>query len=719
LLALGIFVELCSSLFAQNVEFDQTSAPVGIVSQTTYPLPSTTVSTVAAPTTYSGYSFTGWTVSGTRMADPSGCAINPATFVINGATSAVANYVPTTQDSLGDGIPDWWKLYYFGSLSQGAANLDPFGDGYTNAMDYANGTNPNVARVYEQGGISRRRGVLFNVAVGATNPTWPYGGISRRRSATTTVVLNTSGYSVLQQLSSPAGIISQTSVVAKGSTVNLVTPPDPYNGYRFTGWLLNGVRYDQPTQNQPIPVTITANTTIVARYVNGSDQTAGDALPDWQELFLFNTLGYGPNDDPIGDGFTIAQDQIYGFSPVVVNQLQMGGISRRRSATTTVILNNANYSVLQQTSSPQGIISQSSVVANGSTVNLVTPPNPYDGYYFTGWLLNGVRYDQPTQNQPILITVTGSTNIVAQYINGSTQTAGDVLPDWQEWFYFNGVGFGPNYVPNADSFTIADDLLYGFSLAPAVENHLQMGGVSRRRSVQTAVNAVFLPNPPAVGVNAATNITKTSVQLSAMVNPIGSPTTAYFQWGLTGNYGNQTATQDLGNGLMALSGSAGLTGLSPGTLYHFQIVAANAQGTTLGGDSTFSTLQNNYQIWAATYGLRGPLEDPARDGVSNLMKFATGIDPTGIDPTRCSKAPGQLTLVDGVPQYSYTRADAAMVDGITFVVEWSDTLAAGSWRNAGVNETILSDNGVVQQVSVAIPAGSNGRRFVRLRVIQP
>ena len=53
---------------------------------------------------------------------------------------------------------------------------------------------------------------------------------------------------------------------------------------------------------------------------------------------------------------------------------------------------------------------------------------------------------------------------------------------------------------------------------------------------------------------------------------------------------------------------------------------------------------------------------------------------------------------------------------LTHAVEWSDTLAAGSWSSAGLTEQTLSDNGTVQQVNASIPTGSNNRRFIRLKV---
>ncbi len=47
-------------------------------------------------------------------------------------------------DSVGDGIPDWWRQQYFGCVlcPQAAGTADPDGDGFTNAQEYQMGTNP-------------------------------------------------------------------------------------------------------------------------------------------------------------------------------------------------------------------------------------------------------------------------------------------------------------------------------------------------------------------------------------------------------------------------------------------------------------------------------------------------------------------------------------------------------------------------------------------------
>jgi sugar lactone lactonase YvrE len=70
--------------------------------------------------------------------------------------NGLALFQPAIQDGLitigsdrslsswNDGIPDWWRLLYFGTVSNllSAANLDPDGDGASNWQEYVAGTNP-------------------------------------------------------------------------------------------------------------------------------------------------------------------------------------------------------------------------------------------------------------------------------------------------------------------------------------------------------------------------------------------------------------------------------------------------------------------------------------------------------------------------------------------------------------------------------------------------
>ena len=101
--------------------------------------------------------------------------------------------------------------------------------------------------------------------------------------------------------------------------------------------------------------------------------------------------------------------------------------------------------------------------------------------------------------------------------------------------------------------------------------------------------------------------------------------------------------------------------------------------------------------------------DPDGDGIVNQMEFATLTNPLIATPLPIAPAFAGENL-----EFSYTRNKAALGE-LTFSGEFSDTLAAGSWSTAGVTETILSDDGTIQQIKATIPAGVN-RRFARLSV---
>jgi len=104
----------------------------------------------------------------------------------------------------------------------------------------------------------------------------------------------------------------------------------------------------------------------------------------------------------------------------------------------------------------------------------------------------------------------------------------------------------------------------------------------------TAVSASAATKPTATtGGHAA--LTPTSVTLLGKVNPQGSATTYYFQYGTSKAYGTQTGPVAAGSGTAAVNASAPIVGLIPHTGYHFRLVAVNAAGTTLGADAAFTT----------------------------------------------------------------------------------------------------------------------------------
>ena len=90
----------------------------------------------------------------------------------------------------------------------------------------------------------------------------------------------------------------------------------------------------------------------------------------------------------------------------------------------------------------------------------------------------------------------------------------------------------------------------------------------------------------------AGNVTDTAASMMAEINPHGSRTTYQFQYGTNTSYssGSVPATPaGIGAGAADVAVRADLTGLAPGTLYHFRVVASNLGGIAPGPDKTFKT----------------------------------------------------------------------------------------------------------------------------------
>jgi hypothetical protein len=95
--------------------------------------------------------------------------------------------------------------------------------------------------------------------------------------------------------------------------------------------------------------------------------------------------------------------------------------------------------------------------------------------------------------------------------------------------------------------------------------------------------------PPRVTTGAASAITATTASIAATVNPRGSATRTRVVFGETTAYGQFSAESDTGTADAPQNVTASLSGLKPGTTYHYRAEATNAFGTTVGADATFTT----------------------------------------------------------------------------------------------------------------------------------
>jgi hypothetical protein len=121
-------------------------------------------------------------------------------------------------------------------------------------------------------------------------------------------------------------------------------------------------------------------------------------------------------------------------------------------------------------------------------------------------------------------------------------------------------------------------------LSPNTTYHFKIAG-GQDETFRTAPN----PKPPTVADQHATAITTATAHFSATLNPNGSQTTYYFQYGRSTSYGNRSERITVPAGTVPLAVAADVSGLRPYTRYHWRLFASNAAGNTRGRDHTFRT----------------------------------------------------------------------------------------------------------------------------------
>jgi hypothetical protein len=92
--------------------------------------------------------------------------------------------------------------------------------------------------------------------------------------------------------------------------------------------------------------------------------------------------------------------------------------------------------------------------------------------------------------------------------------------------------------------------------------------------------------------------------LNGSINPRGTDTHYYFKYGTSTSYGSVTGEGDAGSGTSGVGKSNAVT-LSPGTTYHYRIVASNTGGTTEGSDEQFTTPGPVEAVTSAAWGEHG------------------------------------------------------------------------------------------------------------------
>ncbi len=122
--------------------------------------------------------------------------------------------------------------------------------------------------------------------------------------------------------------------------------------------------------------------------------------------------------------------------------------------------------------------------------------------------------------------------------------------------------------------------LYRYRLVAANENGSNAGEYQ------------VIPTIPVIEGQSAADVSTTAATLQAQIDPTGRDTHYYFQYGADTSYGVDVPVlpgADIGAGVAYKNASSHLQGLAAGSVYHYRVVAINADGTATGPDLTIRT----------------------------------------------------------------------------------------------------------------------------------
>ncbi len=165
------------------------------------------------------------------------------------------------------------------------------------------------------------------------------------------------------------------------------------------------------------------------------------------------------------------------------------------------------------------------------------------------------------------------------------------------------------------------------------------------------------PRMPNIILNRTVYLDTSAVQLNAIINPNGLPTSVWFEWGLTTAYGSQTAPQQIDPAFGIAHIASRLEQLFDKTLYHFRVNTENSSGTYHGADGIF--LVSN-----ATSVNPGPPALPARFAL--MQNFPNPFNPS-------------TAINYSIPVRTHVRLDVMNVLGEIVRVLIDENKQAGSY----------------------------------------
>ncbi len=232
-----------------------------------------------------------------------------------------------------------------------------------------------------------------------------------------------------------------------------------------------------------------------------------------------------------------------------------------------------------------------------ATANLsgLTPGTTYH-YRLKGTNAGGSNFSQDgtftTLSPPVIVSTTAKGGP-----RSATLTA-QVNPQGADTAYHFEYGVDDGYGSSTPETALGggfDDLT-----ATATVSGLESGRTYHFRVVATNANGtsegadttVVTSPPPSISGQSVSGVGQDAATLHATINANGVATTYQFEYGPTAAYGSLSppTPASIGSWIALQPVKSKLTGLAPGTTYHYRVIAASAAGDSAGPDQTFTTV---------------------------------------------------------------------------------------------------------------------------------
>jgi hypothetical protein len=194
--------------------------------------------------------------------------------------------------------------------------------------------------------------------------------------------------------------------------------------------------------------------------------------------------------------------------------------------------------------------------------------------------------------QPPVVTTGSPSSVTAM----SATLAGSIDPQGQPTTYYFQYGTSTAYGAQTAQASVGTSRgnvsAQVGSLSPNTTYHYRLvasNGAGTTTGADKTFTTATVLTPPVVTTGAVTAEAPTSATVAGTVNPEGSATTNYFEYGVNTAYGARTPTASAGSGSKVVNVSGQVGPLSPSTTYHYRLVATNPSGSAFGGDGTFKT----------------------------------------------------------------------------------------------------------------------------------